>query len=69
MESPESLIIRETFEYDWIYDDSSSGADLDGSFWKAKTYSSEAFVSFVNVVSHSAPLESSLLLFDIHQMH
>eukprot|EP01083_Nonionella_stella_P079910 219366_1 len=57
MPTTQSISFRSTSNYDWVWDDSGSGADLDGSFWKPTIDSDqgESFLTFTNMVSHSDP--------------
>lgn len=43
-----SIEIRKENRYDWIWDDTDTGSDRDGAFWKPLLNPGESFVSFVN---------------------
>ena len=48
-DSNNKLLIHETYEYDWVWDDKLSGADQDSIYAKPKIYDNQVFLSFVNV--------------------
>eukprot|EP01083_Nonionella_stella_P288135 980639_1 len=51
----QSISYYETTAYDWVWDDSGSGSNLDGSFWKPHILTGESFLTFYNMISHDNP--------------